>query len=162
MTEDAQKTLYRWILGVALFGIALWLAKKGYHTLNPTYMGLAVICFVIGLTAVWESLFAAATRPFMILIESILFPGTKLAKPILNLKLPAYYVNEGRYDEALAEYRKVLKYYPDEAEAYDGAIWLYVEIFEEPEEAQKLFNKASQRHLALDDRSRSLVKQSSR
>ena len=162
MLEDIQKTLFRWILGIALFGIAFWSAKKGYHELDPTFMFLAMICFAIGLAAVWESFFDTVTRPFIILIESILFPVTKFNKPTLNLKLPAYYVNEGRYDEALAEYRKVLKHYPDETEAYDGAIWLYVEIFEEPEEAQKLFDKAKSRNLVLHDQSRNLVKRGDR
>ena len=97
----------------------------------------------------------------MILIESIIFPGTKFNKPTLNLKLPASYVKEGRYKEALEEYRKVLKHYPDETEAYDEAIWLYTEIFEEPEEALKLFNKAKRRNLALNDHSRSLMKRGS-
>ena len=158
MLEEIQKTILRWILGIALFSIALWSAKKGYHNLDPTLMFVAVMSFAAGLAAVWESLFAAVTRPLMILIESIIFPGTKFNKPTLNLKLPAYYVKEGRYNDALDEYRKVLKHYPDETKAYDEAIWLYTEIFEETEKALKLFNKAKRRNLVLNDHSRSLMK----
>ncbi|MGB0242019.1 MAG: hypothetical protein ACPGIH_14410, partial [Verrucomicrobiales bacterium] len=61
MLEEIQKTIFRWILGIALFGIALWSAKKGYHNLDPTFMCLAVMSFAAGLVAVWESLFAAVT-----------------------------------------------------------------------------------------------------
>ena len=95
MVHKLQRTLMRWIFGIALFGIAVWSAKKGYNIMDPTYLVIGVICFVIGVIAVWESPFTAATRPFMILIESILFPGTKFNKPLLNLKLPAYYINGG-------------------------------------------------------------------
>ena len=158
MFHEIQKTLMRWILGISLFGIAIWSAKKGCDKLDPTYLVIGFICLVIGLIAVWESLFAAATRPFMALIESIVFPVTKFNKPLLNLKLPAYYIDEGRYDEALIEYRKIIKYHPDETGAYEKAIWLHVEIFEEPEEAMKLFNRAKKRNIALSDQSRSLVK----
>jgi len=148
----------RLIFGIALFGIAVWSAKKGYDIMDPTYLVIGVICFVIGLIAVWESLFAAATRPFMALIESIVFPVTKFNKPLLNLKLPAYYIDEGRYDEALIEYMKIIKYYPDETGAYEKAIWLHVEIFEDSEEAMKLFNRAKKRNISLSEQSRSLVK----
>lgn len=97
---------------------------------------------MIGLIALWESLFAAATRPFIILIESILFPATKFNNPPLNLKLPGFYINEGRYDEAPIEYRKIIKHYPAETGTYEKAIWLCVEIFEEPEESIKFFKRA--------------------
>ena len=92
------------------------------------------------------------TRPFMLLIDSVFFPGGKRSKPVLNLKLPAYYVKEQRYAEALDEYEKILKHYPDEVEAYEGAIWLYSEIFDEKGEAEKLIRKASRRRLVLDER----------
>lgn len=158
MFHELQKTLMRWILGFALFGIAIWSAKEGCDKLDPTYLVIGAACLVIGLIAVWESLFAAATRPFMALIESIVFPVNKFNKPLLNLKLPAYYIDEGRYDEALVECKKIIKHYPDETEAYEKAIWLHVEIFEETEEAMKLFKKAKKRNIALSDQSRSLVK----
>ena len=58
---------------------------------------------------------------------------------------------QGRFDEALTECRRILKYYPDEVEAYERAIWLYVEVFDEPSRARRLVARAKRRRLTLDE-----------
>ena len=162
MLPDVLNTLYRWILGIAFLGVAFWCATTGYENLNFFLLLLAVPLFVAGISCLWKTIFYAATRPFTAMIDAVFFPGGKLSKPVLNLKLPRYYVNESRFDEALEEYQRIIKHYPDEAEAYDGAISLYVEIFEEPDEARKLYDRAKRRHLVLDDSSRQLVQANQR
>jgi tetratricopeptide (TPR) repeat protein len=112
----------------------------------------SVPLFIIGIGIIWKQLFSLAIQPFMLFIESIYLPGGRLSKPVLNLKLPAYYFNKGRYYEALEEYKKVLRYYPDKVEAYERLIWMHYEIFNEVGEAKKLIRKAKRRHLVLDER----------
>lgn len=122
-----------------------------------TLMVSSIPAFVIGVLAIWAPLFTLLTRPLIAMVDSLFFPGGKLDKPVLNLKLPAYLINEGRYTEAIGEYRRILKYYPDEVEAYEKSIWLYEEIFHEPEKARHLFKQAERRKIVLDERFKRLV-----
>lgn len=157
MLREIRATLLRWIVGIAFFGLSGWAMMTGYENVRVSLMLSAIPLFVFGVIAIWKPLFALATRPLFLFVDSLFFPGGKLAKPTLNLKLPAFYINEGRYAEALDEYRKILKHYPDETEAYEKAIWLHLEIFEEPDEARKLLSRARRRNLVLDDRIRRMV-----
>ena len=152
MSQEFTRVVFRWIFGISFLGLAFWAATVGYRIENYSLMFGSVPLFIVGIGIVWKQLFALAVQPLMLFIESIYLPGGKLSKPVLNLKLPAYYFNEGRYSEALEEYRKVLKYYPDEIEAYERLIWLHSEIFDEIGEARKLIRKAKRRHLVLDER----------
>lgn len=152
MLGDIYRTVFRWLVGLGFFGLSLWAAKTGYLETRITLLALSIPLFICGIIAVWKPVFTFMTRPFMLLIDSIFFPGGKFAKPLLNLKLPAYYINEERYVEALDEYEKILKHYPDETEAYERAIWLHSEIFHDRAAAEKLIRKAKRRHLTLDQR----------
>ena len=149
MLREYQSTLIRWLFGIGFLGLSFWCATTGYNRLDFVLLLVGVFFLFLGIVALWKTIFHIATRPLMLMVDSIFFPGGELAKPILNLKLPAYYLNEGRFDEALVEYRKILKYYPDEVEAYEKAIWLYLTIFKEPLEAEKLLRRAKRRHLTL-------------
>ncbi len=94
--------------------------------------------------------FYLATRPLMAVIDGIFLPGGRLEKPVLNLKLPAHYLDEARYEEALKEYRQILKHYPDETEAYEKSIWLEAAVFKRPAAARALLKRAKRRRLVLD------------
>jgi tetratricopeptide (TPR) repeat protein len=83
-------------------------------------------------------------------VDLIFSPGGRLEKPVLNLKLPAHYLKEGRYGEALAEYRRILKHHPDETEAWEKAIWLESRIFGRTAAAAKLERAARRRGLRPD------------
>ncbi|MEX2578239.1 MAG: hypothetical protein WD342_04210 [Verrucomicrobiales bacterium] len=152
MLRDYRNTLLRWLLGTGFFGLSFWCVQEGLRETDYGLIFSAVPLFLFGVAAFWKTIFHLATRPLILMVDAVFFPGGELPKPVLNLKLPSFYINEGRYDEALTEYRKILKYYPDEIEAYEKAIWLYCEIFEEPREARKLVARARRRHLALDKR----------
>lgn len=152
MLREFQGTLFRWLVGLGFFGVSFWMAKTGYLQTNLTLLLGSVPLFLCGVVAIWKTVFHLFTRPLFLLIDSIFFPGGKLSKPVKNLKLPTYYLNEQRYSEALDEYLKILKHYPDETEAYERAIWLYAEIFDNPGEARKWVRRARRRHLVLDER----------
>ena len=60
--------------------------------------------------------------PFLRFIDSIYLPGGHARKPPLNYDLAWHYEKMGRDDEALDEYRMILKYYPGELEAIAGMV----------------------------------------
>ena len=101
----------------------------------------------------WTMLFMLATKPLMLLVDLIFSPGGRLEKPILNLKLPEHYLKEGRYEEALAEYRRILKHHPGETEAWEKAIWLESRIFGRTAAAAKLERTARRHGLRSGQRS---------
>ncbi len=161
MTRETVKTTLRWLLAIGLFLFA-WrkivpLAELEAKA-DPGPILLAALSFLIGAALIWADVFRLATLPLTALIDSLIFPRTKLAKPVLNLKLPAHYLNEARYEEALAEYHKILKHYPDEREAYEKAIWLEASIFHRPAAAEKLLRRAARRRIELDERLTMLVR----
>jgi hypothetical protein len=54
------------------------------------------------------------SRPF----TAILFPSEHFNKPPLTYKLARRYRDEKRWDDAARQYRKIIRYYPKEADAY--------------------------------------------
>ena len=54
------------------------------------------------------------SRPFV----AILFPSEEFLKPPLSYRLARRYRDEQRHEDAARQYRKIIKYYPDEREAY--------------------------------------------
>lgn len=152
MGHEIYRTILRLILAIGCFGFSFWAATSGYKNLQLSLMVSSVPIFVIGVLTIWKPLFQLLTRPFMVLVDDLFFPGGKLEKPTLNLKLPAYLINEGRFTEALEEYETILKHYPNEVEAYEKSVWLLCEKFEEPERALRLLKRAERRNLKLEDR----------
>jgi tetratricopeptide (TPR) repeat protein len=152
MLRDYHSSIIRWLFGFGLLGLSYHFTTTGYEGEDMLLVLAGAGLFLLGIVFLWKTIFYLATRPLTRMVDSLFFPGGKLAKPLLNLKLPAYYINEGRYEEALAEYRKILKHYPDEAEAYEKTIWLLHEIFEDPSGARSLIRRAKRRHLTLDQR----------
>ncbi len=151
MTEESKSTAMRWALGWAFFGLAGWFIERGVRLDDFGIILLCVPLFVLGVLCFWKTIFHIATRPLIMLVDSLFFPGGSLEKPVLNLKLPLYYIEQDRFDEALTEYKRILKHYPDEVEAYEKAIWLYTEVFEEYSNARRLLARAKRRRLVLDD-----------
>jgi hypothetical protein len=64
-----------------------------------------------------ETAFRAAevfSRPFV----AILFPSEHFSRPPLNYRLARYYRDMKRWDDAARQYRKIIRYYPKERDAY--------------------------------------------
>lgn len=162
MLREYTGTLIRWLFGAGFLGLSFWCATSGYEQGDHLQVLLGVLLLIPGIGCLWKTIFHLATRPFTLMIDSIFFPGGRFSKPILNLKLPAHYINESRYDDALLEYRRILKHYPDEVEAYEKAIWLYLEVYGDPAEAERLLQRAKRRHLTLDERIVRLVENAHR
>lgn len=161
MTREAIKTTIRWLAAAGLFYFA-WKTILPLRDLeakaDPGPILLAAFAFFTGSVLIWSDVFRLATLPLTALIDSLIFPRAKLARPLLNLKLPAHYLAEGRHEEALEEYRKILKHHPDETEAYEKAVWLEASIFHRPAAAEKLLRRAARRGVELDERIAMLVR----
>jgi tetratricopeptide (TPR) repeat protein len=145
-----MREVLRWGGAVGCFGFSLYLAKAGYESQQFHFMFLGVPVFGLGILIIWKPLFTIITHPIRLLVDSIFFPGGSLEKPVLNLKLPAYYIREKRYEEAREEYWKILKHYPKEVEPYEKLIWLAIEVFEDPREARKVLGRARRRNISLE------------
>ncbi|MCB1086354.1 MAG: tetratricopeptide repeat protein [Verrucomicrobiae bacterium] len=159
--------VFRLLFAAGCFGCGLWLLANVLG-MNPTpadldaadegirlapspalevafSFGGGVFLLIVGLFCAGPELAAIAAAPLHALVDAIYLPGGRASKPELNLKLPAFYVKEGRTEEALAEYRKILRYHPDTLEAWIGAIDLLTESFGEFDEARRLFDKGRRR-----------------
>jgi len=140
----------RWLVGIGLLGLSWHWGTKEQDPIDVMRLLLAALTFFGGVAVMWKPIFYLATRPLMALVDGIFLPGGRLEKPLLNLKLPAHYLDEARYEEALAEYQQIMKHYPDETEAYEKSIWLEAAVFKRQSAARAVLKKAKQRRLALD------------
>jgi len=143
-------TVIRLLAGAGSLWLAWQFGIRGQDPLNPPRLVIAAAAFLAAMAFLWAMLFRLATKPLMLLVDLIFSPGGRLEKPVLNLKLPAHYLKEGRYGEALAEYRRILKHHPDETEAWEKAIWLESRIFGRTAAAAKLERAARRRGLRPD------------
>jgi RnfABCDGE-type electron transport complex B subunit len=80
-----------------------------------------------------------------------LAPCTQLCPAQINIKGYIEAAGEGRYEEALAEYRKILRHYPDVAEAYEQAIWIEAVVNGSPQRAAKLLRRARRRRVEVGE-----------
>lgn len=103
-------------LGFAFIGFLLFAA------------GAAVLIFPLGrfLSSIFESLFWPT--------------DTYLPPPLF--KLAAWYVEQGRYAEALAEYEKILKHHRHNSDAYRGLLYVLHACMGDVQSAEKIYQKA--------------------
>lgn len=139
------------MFAIGCVGTSFHLFQKTATAEDSIPHNFLVILAAIGLLASAAILIAPeilriVTRPFTSLIDSIFFPREKSPRPELNYKLPEYYTRQERYDEALAAYYTILEYYPREARAYLGALELLIQVFDEFDQARRLYRRGC-RHL---------------
>jgi hypothetical protein len=147
MSGTTVFTVLRLLAGGGLLWLACQFGTRGQDPLNLPRLLIAAVAFLAAMAFLWATAFRLATKPFRLLVDLVFSPGGRLEKPILNLKLPAHYLKEGRYEEALAEYRRILRHHPDETEAWEKAIWLESRIFGRNAAAAKLERTARRRGL---------------
>ena len=92
------------------------LLSEGIAAAFPVLVSMA--CFIGSVLLVApETAFRIAewcSRPFV----AILFPSDHFNKPPLSYTLARRYRDEKRWDDAARQYRKIIRYYPKEADAY--------------------------------------------
>jgi hypothetical protein len=111
----------RWFLAACSMLLCLKLMVMGLMMdwLNAALPVIASLGCFIGavLLLAPETTFRIAewcSRPF----TAILFPSDHFNKPPLTYKLARRYRDEKRWDDAARQYRKIIRYYPKEADAY--------------------------------------------
>lgn len=159
----AASRIARWLFGIGCLGLGAWLVADGLRaevslipdpdselpatTLRDTAASLigGGLLILIGAIALATELAALAAIPLHAFIDAIYLPGGRADKPTLNLKLPAYYREQDRPNDALAEYRKILRHHPDTLEAWLGALDLLVLTFEDTAAARRLYARGRRR-----------------
>lgn len=115
----------RWRWGLfaagAIFGLMTWV--------NGAKSDFSPLFFLEGLAAMLAAFLLVATdiarwlaSPFLRYIDSIYMPAAKNEKAPLTYDLPLYYERHLRSEEALEAYEAIIKAYPDQINAYAGAI----------------------------------------
>ncbi len=138
--------IIRGVLAAACVASFLIMAPRARESSDGPFVFLQVALILLAALFVIPELMRLVMAPISALVDSFFFPGGRFSKPVLNYKLPEFYVEKGRYEEALAEYRKILQFYPAELPAYEGAIELLLKEFDDVPEAAKLYRQA-QKHL---------------
>jgi hypothetical protein len=111
----------RWLLaaGCLVFSWKLMAAGLRMEGLGAApHVFFSVIGFLVTvLITSPETAFRLAewcSRPF----AAILFPSDEFAKPPLTYRLARRYRDEKRWEDAARQYRKIIRYYPKERDAY--------------------------------------------
>jgi len=73
--------------------------------------------------------------------ESLFWPADLGVAPALH-KLPEWYLKEGRYADALAEYEKMIRNHPRMVEAYQGLLYVLYACMGDVASAEKRFRQA--------------------
>jgi hypothetical protein len=116
----------RWVLaaGCAALGWKLMTSALGMEGFSLDALAAAprlIFSMAAFLSAVFlttpETAFRIAewfSRPFV----AILFPSDEYSRPPLSYKLARRYRDEHRWEDAVRQYRKIIRYHPKERDAY--------------------------------------------
>ena len=153
MSWSILKAGSRWLVGLWL----IWLCVKGLTNAMQSDMleaaGKALVAFASGIAGVLliAPVFAPlAARPFVAFIESIYLPGGHASRPPLDYKLADHYRKTRKIDEAIAEYARIVRYYPDEVVAHARLYQLLAEEKGDTKAARRAHHRAERalRHRA--------------
>lgn len=116
-------------------------------TRTPNYYHLlrGIVFIMIGAGLVMPVALRLLAAPFHAMVDSIYAPRHPTDKPPMDLELPAFYEREKRFQEALDEYRKIIRYHPEKTPGWLGALRLLLAEFDDPDGAEALYRKANRR-----------------
>ncbi len=137
------------VLGILLAGAAAcWvLAERAGGIGGFPWIAFAVAQVALsGMVAGWP--FASF---FAIPFERIYFPHSEV-RPAPAYSLAEWYLDQHRFEEALAEYEKILRHHPQELAARCIHVELLVARFDDPEGARKSFRRGMRRLRSEEDR----------
>ena len=124
--------LGRWAFAFAwLASLLHWVPRgvEAFLSWNPTYREEPLQGYFTGIFVPWAiSVLCAmliapefsrmASSGFTAFIDAVFFPGGREKIPPYTLKLARFYVQKKRWDEAEAEYARMLSFYPEALEAW--------------------------------------------
>lgn len=143
MNVEPRK-LIRWIVAAVCVTIGLVIAFKGPEIAflgSLALFGTATLLMIVELT-----------YPLTWLVDA--FFGTGVGggdKPPLDLRLARHYIKEGRMEEALDEYLRVMEFHPHVSETYEQAMILTAEVENDREAVEKLFEQGRRRVKTPED-----------
>ncbi|MEO6054156.1 MAG: hypothetical protein ABIP97_09105 [Chthoniobacterales bacterium] len=137
--------ILRWMAAAGFITYGCWIAKDAESPITKIFSLLIVImgaCFIIPEAVRFFSY--PVTRFF----SGLAFPQDRNPKPILSYKLARYYGEQARFAESIEEYKKIIKHYPKEQEAYLEMLTLAMESGDMP--SYKKYAKTFKRRFNCD------------
>lgn len=120
----------RWVLAACTLLISVRMFSSAFeiesaHSEGPSLGLPAALPIIFGVLAFVATIILIApdtvkrlaewcARPF----AAIFYPADEFSKPPLDYKLARRYRDEQRWEDAARQYRKLIRYYPKEREAY--------------------------------------------
>ena len=129
-----KATKTRWVLALLCAGVT---AKLVHDAVGME--GLAAFGRMIGglLGMITTVLLISPETVFKVaewcarLFVGMIWPSAQLEKPPLNYRLARYYTRSQRLEEAVAEYQKIIHFYPKERNAYQELIAVAIQLGDE-------------------------------
>lgn len=144
-----MKSIMKWIAALACLAGGWWMFQQApaeTENSEETYRALAWAAGGFLLIATAAALCIAPIGRWLVdLIEVVMLPsGGSYTAPALY-KLPEYYIREGRYGDALAEYEKIQKNHPRDLAAFEGRLYVLHACMGNTAAAETLFKKGLRR-----------------
>lgn len=140
------RQLLRRLFGLGLIGLGVWLAMPPEP---PILFIVSILCFVLALAF----LLPEVMRPFTWMVDKFFGTGPgEGGKPPLDLRLVRFYVKEERFEDALEEARRIVKFHPYAAEAWEQAILMTAIVSRDRGKVDRIFRKANRKIKDLDGR----------
>lgn len=121
----ADALIARWLLAVALLYGAYWFANRallyeGFSALS--YLLAFAVQLISSAILIAPELAHCLGGIIFKPLVSIFLPDEKFFRPPLSYILARKYAQDKRYQDAVQEYLKIIKHYPDEREPYEEII----------------------------------------
>jgi len=88
----------------------------------------------------------------LLLIDVVLFPGDPGDPPPALYKLPEWYIEEGRFGDALAEYDKISKAHPRDPACWMGMVYVLAGLMGNTQAAKKVGQKGLRKLRTPEDK----------
>lgn len=144
-----MKAVMKWIAALACLAGGWWMFQQAPADAEQAEQHYRALAWAAGgflLIATAAALCIAPLGRWLVdLIEVVLLPsGGNYTAPALY-KLPEYYIREGRYADALAEYEKIQKNHPRDLAAFEGRLYVLHSCMGNVPAAEVLYKKGLRR-----------------
>ncbi len=113
----AYLALLRWAIGLWMIWYSLRFIDEAVHY-DPLNVFVAVSLLGMGGALISWELTKIVSQPLQWLIDFIYWPGGRDARPPLDYRLADHYRKTRDFESAVAEYSKIVHFYPQEVAAH--------------------------------------------
>ncbi|MFT5468477.1 MAG: tetratricopeptide (TPR) repeat protein [Verrucomicrobiales bacterium] len=143
--KSQTRQLLRRTFALALIAFGIWLA---FPPRPPIAFIASLALFIVATGLLLKELL----WPFTWMVDAFFGTGAgEGGKPPLDLRLAQFYVKEGRFEEALEEYLRVMKFHPYVAETWEQAILMTAKVSPDRAKVDRLFRRALRKLRNLED-----------